>query len=117
MTVSTTKGSRGEAQEPQEPSNDVGRPEHPSLHCVDWQATKDRVYLRFHKACVQAHHFGDFIRVLGGKRGERGCPIAPAAAKARRSAWIPAPPLESEPAMLRATGRVFTKFLLVGFSI
>ena len=37
-------------------------------------------------------------------------PCAPAAAKAFRSAWIPAPPPESEVAIVSALGTTFTPF-------
>ena len=36
-------------------------------------------------------------------------PCTPKAAKVRRSAWMPAPPPESEPAMVRATGGVMAR--------
>ncbi len=46
---------------------------------------------------------GDLARVLRGGAGQDGGAVDPCAAKVSRSAWIPAPPPESEAAMETAT--------------
>ena len=65
-----------------------------------------------HGADLRDDHVGrdrldgrDLDGVLGGDRGDRAwCRARRSAANAFRSAWIPAPPPESEPAIVRHTG-------------
>ena len=79
--------------------------EHPDLHRVDAHVLDDRPHLR------DDHRRRDRLdgrhrdRVLRRDRGDRAsCRARRSAAKAFRSAWIPAPPPESEPAIDRQTG-------------
>ena len=80
--------------------------EHPDLHRVDAEVLRRR---RGPAPTMISGGTGcdgrDRDRVLRGDRGDRASsPCTPARANALRSAWMPAPPPESEPAIDRHTG-------------
>ena len=81
------------------------RSEHPDLHRVDADVVRDRGDLG--EDHVRRYGFDrvDADGVLRGDRGDRAsCRARRMRAKALRSAWMPAPPPESEPAIDRQTG-------------
>ncbi len=86
--------------------HDLRRGEHPGLHRRDGEVLEHRVDLRDHEVGGHPVDAADALRVLGGKRGDRAGAEDAEAANVLRSAWTPAPPLESEPAIVSATGGV-----------
>ena len=77
------------------------REEHPGLRRVDADVVEHGLELGAHERGRQLVHSGHGDRVLRGQRDDRAHAVAPAAAKAFRSAWMPAPPPESDVAIVR----------------
>ena len=85
--------------------DDLGIEEHAGLGGIDPDIGGDGVDLCLHEGGGNTVDAGDAEGVLGGESGDGEVPWTPRAAKVLRSAWMPAPPPESEPAMVMA---VFT---------
>ena len=86
--------------------NDGGIAEHPDLDGADREIVKYRVDLGGDEFRRHPVNCGDALGVLGSERGDHGRAKTPSAENVFRSAWMPAPPLKSEPAMVTAIGVV-----------
>ncbi len=85
-------------------AREAGASQHADLDRADVKVLQHRVDLRAQHVRRNIMDGGDAERVLRGDGGDCAETMHPKAANVRRSAWMPAPPPESEPAMVNASG-------------
>ena len=105
ITGSTTSGTRCAVEKVGDGLDQLAREEHPRLRGVDADVVEDRLELRAHErpAAARARPSRRSCSARSARRAPT-CRGSPAAANAFRSAWMPAPPPESDVAIVRHRG-------------
>ena len=80
--------------------DDRAREQHPGLRCVDADVVEDRFELSGDELRRHLVHGADADRVLRGQRNDGTHPVRATACKRLQVGLIPAPPPESDPAIV-----------------
>lgn len=88
-------------------AHDGRRRHHADLHRIGPDVVEDGVDLGAHENGIHLEHVGNAERVLGRERRDDALAEQLWAMMVFKSAWMPAPPLESDPAMVRTAFMAF----------